>query len=266
MDDDLDRISYLGGYSDTIEALPLELHRNFTLIRQLDEGAQELMNNVAKDTETLMTEKTVLSPKERQERLSKIGHLLNEALKRGEEKFALAKSTYDTVDRHCTKLDTDLQKYEDEQLIGPTRKMGMATISSTAAQAGATSVTSTDRTDKLEQGPKKRKGNQKGSTGRGRKKTGRMSEEELQQGEYLSTEDSRQHAQAAISLSNLPIDPNEPLYCYCQQVSFGEMVACDNDECEIEWFHLECVGLRTPPKGKWYCKNCAEQLKIKQKK
>lgn len=34
-------------------------------------------------------------------------------------------------------------------------------------------------------------------------------------------------------MSNLPIDPNEPLYCYCQQVSFGEMVACDNDEVNI---------------------------------
>ncbi|KAI9258916.1 inhibitor of growth protein 5-like protein [Phascolomyces articulosus] len=262
-DDDLDRISYLGGYSDTVEALPLELHRNFTLIRQLDESAQELMNNVSKDAQSIMAETTVLSPKERQERLSKIGSLLNEALKRGEEKFALAKSTYDTVDRHCTKLDTDLQKYEDEQLIGPTRKMGIATVTSTGA---GTSVASVERTEKSDQvGPKKRKGNQKGTTGRGRKKVARA-EEESQQGEYLSTEDSRQHAQAAISLSNLPIDPNEPLYCYCQQVSFGEMVACDNDECEIEWFHLECVGLRTPPKGKWYCKNCAEQLKIKQKK
>lgn len=29
---------------------------------------------------------------------------------------------------------------------------------------------------------------------------------------------------------DLPIDPNEPLYCYCQQVSYGEMVACDNDD------------------------------------
>ena len=26
------------------------------------------------------------------------------------------------------------------------------------------------------------------------------------------------------------IDPNEPLYCFCQQVSFGEMVACDSNE------------------------------------
>lgn len=27
---------------------------------------------------------------------------------------------------------------------------------------------------------------------------------------------------------DLPVDPNEPTYCFCNQVSFGEMVACDN--------------------------------------
>lgn len=37
-------------------------------------------------------------------------------------------------------------------------------------------------------------------------------------------------------------------------------------KCEIEWFHLECVGLRAPPKGHWYCRNCAEELKVKQRK
>lgn len=26
----------------------------------------------------------------------------------------------------------------------------------------------------------------------------------------------------------LPVDPNEPTYCRCNQVSYGEMVACDN--------------------------------------
>jgi len=28
---------------------------------------------------------------------------------------------------------------------------------------------------------------------------------------------------------DLPVDPNEPTYCICNQVSFGEMVACDNN-------------------------------------
>ncbi|MEQ2230023.1 Inhibitor of growth protein 3 [Ilyodon furcidens] len=35
-------------------------------------------------------------------------------------------------------------------------------------------------------------------------------------------------------------DPNEPRYCICNQVSYGEMVGCDNTDCPIEWFHYGC--------------------------
>jgi len=58
-----------------------------------------------------------------------------------------------------------------------------------------------------------------------------------------------------------PIDPNEPVYCYCKQVSWGEMVACDGPRCQNEWFHLACVGLNAPPEGKWYCSDCKNKLK-----
>ncbi|ALC48643.1 Ing3 [Drosophila busckii] len=51
-------------------------------------------------------------------------------------------------------------------------------------------------------------------------------------------------------------DPNEPRYCTCNQVSYGDMVACDNDACPFEWFHYPCVGITQPPKGKWYCPKC----------
>ncbi|ODV90191.1 hypothetical protein CANCADRAFT_147910 [Tortispora caseinolytica NRRL Y-17796] len=54
---------------------------------------------------------------------------------------------------------------------------------------------------------------------------------------------------------------NEPVYCYCQQVSYGEMVGCDGAECEREWFHLPCVGLSAPPKGQWFCDECSAKLK-----
>jgi inhibitor of growth protein 4 len=56
-----------------------------------------------------------------------------------------------------------------------------------------------------------------------------------------------------------PIDPDEPTYCICGQVSFGDMIACDNEECKGgEWFHYQCVGLssETRFKGKWYCLTC----------
>ncbi len=58
------------------------------------------------------------------------------------------------------------------------------------------------------------------------------------------------------SPTDMPIDPNEPTYCLCEQVSFGEMIGCDNDECTIEWFHFSCVDLHHKPKGKWYCPKC----------
>lgn len=52
------------------------------------------------------------------------------------------------------------------------------------------------------------------------------------------------------------IDPDEPTYCLCDQISFGEMILCDNDLCPIEWFHFSCVSLMSKPKGKWFCPNC----------
>ncbi|CEI60256.1 unnamed protein product [Fusarium venenatum] len=76
------------------------------------------------------------------------------------------------------------------------------------------------------------------------------------------------------------IDEDEPKYCYCNEVSYGEMIACDADECPREWFHLECVGLKVAPKSEgkllqeqpnqtsaanrtsatWYCEECKERL------
>lgn len=52
------------------------------------------------------------------------------------------------------------------------------------------------------------------------------------------------------------VDPAEPLYCYCQRVSFGAMIACDNPDCPVEWFHYECAGLAETPKGRWFCRHC----------
>ena len=78
-------------------------------------------------------------------------------------------------------------------------------------------------------------------------------------------------------------DETEPTYCYCNQVSYGEMVACDMSSCKKEWFHLDCVGLAKAPTkngesaqelyntveccpanlivAKWYCDDCKENLK-----
>ena len=53
----------------------------------------------------------------------------------------------------------------------------------------------------------------------------------------------------------------EPLYCTCRQVSFGRMVGCESENCKIEWFHFECVGLKNEPTDKWYCTDCLASQK-----
>jgi len=56
-------------------------------------------------------------------------------------------------------------------------------------------------------------------------------------------------------------DEDEERYCVCGGVSWGTMVACDNPDCEKEWFHISCVGLKKAPdsKTKWYCPECKEK-------
>lgn len=64
---------------------------------------------------------------------------------------------------------------------------------------------------------------------------------------------------------DMPLDPNEPTYCLCRGVSHGDMIACDNFECPIEWFHYSCVNLARAPKGKWYCGQCFNLPSIRKK-
>jgi inhibitor of growth protein 3 len=50
-------------------------------------------------------------------------------------------------------------------------------------------------------------------------------------------------------------------YCVCQSVSYGDMVACDNESCPLEWFHWNCVGLKSEPVGTWICPVCTKNSK-----
>ena len=54
-------------------------------------------------------------------------------------------------------------------------------------------------------------------------------------------------------------DQDDQRYCFCNNVSYGDMIGCDDDDCEREWFHLGCVGLSKPPQGTWYCDACLER-------
>ncbi|CAK9796000.1 Chromatin modification-related protein YNG2 [Anthophora quadrimaculata] len=79
--------------------------------------------------------------------------------------------------------------------------------------------------------------------------------------------EASEQVQTHLTGSNAPA-PERPvnLYCYCQcpYDEVSEMIACDAEDCRIEWFHFECVGIMVPPKGKWYCPDCRKKHGIVQ--
>ncbi|XP_028297385.1 uncharacterized protein LOC114459273 [Gouania willdenowi] len=59
----------------------------------------------------------------------------------------------------------------------------------------------------------------------------------------------KQHAQKA-----------KEVWCLCAGPEEGEMVACDNQNCPVQWYHFSCVGLVDKPSADtpWFCPSCAE--------
>ncbi|KAJ7596114.1 hypothetical protein C8J56DRAFT_395615 [Mycena floridula] len=52
-------------------------------------------------------------------------------------------------------------------------------------------------------------------------------------------------------------DADDRNYCFCQKPSYGDMIACDNPACPMEWFHLSCVGMKAPlGDDPWFCSHC----------
>ena len=49
------------------------------------------------------------------------------------------------------------------------------------------------------------------------------------------------------------------VWCLCKGKEDGKMIACDNSNCSIEWFHYACVGIKRKPKGTWYCPQCCSK-------
>uniref|UniRef100_A0A0X3NRQ9 Meckel syndrome type 1 protein homolog n=1 Tax=Schistocephalus solidus TaxID=70667 RepID=A0A0X3NRQ9_SCHSO len=80
--------------------------------------------------------------------------------------------------------------------------------------------------------------------------SGTKSIDQVNANENDDTEDDDNNAEEGTT------GTGERVYCLCKKVSFGEMIACDNKRCPIEWFHFGCVDIRVQPKGKWYCPQC----------
>ncbi|XP_055372190.1 inhibitor of growth protein 4 isoform X2 [Condylostylus longicornis] len=273
-------IVYLEHYLDGLESLPNELQRNFKLMRDLDARAQNEMKKIDEKAKEFMKaqihNKESLTEEVRKEKLREIQELFNKAKEYGDDKVQLAIQTYELVDKHIRKLDSDLARFEgeiqdkamstrskSEETIAKSRKKvkDVKSIGKKRRTAGGSSDEEAnaikEKQDKNSTKNKKQKVNQEKET------TGRKGQKKNTEGEEIAQETSHLPATHPSDVLDMPVDPNEPTYCLCHQVSYGEMIGCDNPDCPIEWFHFACVGLTTKPKGKWFCPKCGQDRKKK---
>ena len=101
-----------------LDSLPTELKRNFTLMRELDTRAQNLMKQIDEKATDVMKNtvnaKENLSEEEKKARLKTIAELFTKAKEYGDDKVQLAIQTYELVDKHIRRLDSDLARFEGE--------------------------------------------------------------------------------------------------------------------------------------------------------
>ncbi|XP_074649798.1 inhibitor of growth protein 1-like isoform X2 [Tubulanus polymorphus] len=256
--------TYLEHYLDCLESLPDDLQRNMTQLRELDLQFNDLLKdidyyreNYLKETEGSMKKRAVLQ----------VQRALIKCQELGDEKLQIVAEIIEHIENRSRQLDQDLEnlgftakvetKVDSPIVIKPVVEKEKVE-SPVVVVKPPKIVEEKEVPEKIMPGHKRHR--------RQRTHHDSVSKEEDQKEEKEKPKKKKKRKAKNTNNKNtggdksptidLPIDPDEPLYCICQQVSFGEMIGCDNDNCEIEWFHFLCVALVNKPKGKWYCPNC----------
>ncbi|KAN0105254.1 hypothetical protein V8E52_011242 [Russula decolorans] len=223
------------------------------------------------------------------ELLRHLGWLMEEVVRGSQEKVGLAQAVYDSVDRHIRLLDQSIREQEMSVSFGlrqGTHPSLLPDLAAPSRWARATRVThspipSLSEDEDITAGPAISAGSEvtigmatttgsepprasSSSSKKNKKSKKRKADKAVSEAEATpatitsSTRSLRLKVPPLNSVQgDAAADPNEPKYCYCNRVSFGNMVACDYPQCKREWFHLDCVGLTELPQSRtWYCRDC----------
>eukprot|EP01130_Rhizamoeba_saxonica_P003780 TRINITY_DN1569_c0_g1_i2.p1 TRINITY_DN1569_c0_g1~~TRINITY_DN1569_c0_g1_i2.p1 ORF type:complete len:210 (-),score=37.54 TRINITY_DN1569_c0_g1_i2:398-952(-) len=175
--------TFLENYLASVDTLPAEIKKNFTLLRELDEKIEEISSNVEKVCKGYKSSEEVdlsweFIEESRQE--------LQKCVDWGEEKVRIAVQTYDLVDRHIQRLDQDLFKFKQEL-------------------DNEKAIADKNRNSRAVGNVKKRPASKQ--SGRDKKKR-----------KLSNNKGSVYTAPKVPVLPEIPVDPNEPVYCICRQV------------------------------------------------
>jgi len=277
---------YLDDFCESVETLPQDMKHYMSHLRSLDLRVKNTVDNFQREFKTLCNKAPMLQPDAISREYAKLQTEFTKAFDTAEEKVQLATQTHDIVVRQLKRLEHELKKFEVELaansrhgLIADLKEQSLVLdINNTSPQG--LSLAAQRRKHKRhtpEPVPEYREAvsmpvmqhmPDPQPSPRGRPSTYKKKEkvvervvEEIPQ----AMQAIPQHTDHLLHLQKIKeADPNEPRYCVCNQVSYGDMVGCDNDDCENgEWFHYACVGLQQEPKGKWFCSDACDPKRRK---
>ncbi|KAL4065425.1 hypothetical protein J3A83DRAFT_4375959 [Scleroderma citrinum] len=222
--------------------------------------------------------------------LQHIAQVSEESLRTTEEKVSIAQTAYETVDRHIRLLDQAIKEQEAAISLGMRPGTHLAPI----LLPDIIAVPRWARPSRVEHSPlaltpepelplppivpDEEVAVMPPFVKKGKKHVSHEPESKEEPAAALPTETPKTRRGVKLKIPPLPgpgggpsIPPNlnEERYCYCNEVSYGtltppthKMIACDNENCKLEWFHLVCTELSDLPskKSKWYCRDCAPKM------
>lgn len=271
---DIKAPSYLEDFLDQIELLPSQIKGKFAEMREMDERANMSMSDAeraAADSIRKATSKGT-SNETLKKAYQEVISLQGKAVANANRKVATAEKAFEMVDDVIRNLDEKLREYEAQL-----RKEGRWPAST--ADRPPRPATSQN----VSAGNQASAGNQHGAlistrpTGttagaatqksRRRESASHVAPARTSAGGAGAAQSSTNKLQAQKATNSTPdmpvsviedmaVDPDEPTYCYCRHVSYGEMVECEATGCPYGWFHFQCVGLTEAPKGSWRCPDC----------
>ncbi|XP_028657965.1 inhibitor of growth protein 2 [Erpetoichthys calabaricus] len=236
-------VSFVEDYLECVESLPLDIQRNVSLLREIDIKYQEVLKEANEIHEKYRKESDASQKKRLQNHLQRA---LISSQELGDEKIHLVTQMLDLVENRARQLDAYSQYFQEPMEVEKT----MEKIKTEEVQPERSSS----------RRPRRQRNSESRDSCHITNGVGGGSEEQIPKDKKPKSAKKKKHSKAKqereLSPVEFAIDPNEPTYCLCSQVSYGEMIGCDNEQCPIEWFHFSCVGLTYKPKGKWYCPKC----------
>ncbi|KAI5964768.1 YNG2 [Candida pseudojiufengensis] len=299
----MDTSTVLEKYTQDLSNLPLEVRHLLEEIKNKDIQVVDLRRQCQlKDTQIhkfVRANGTLTKHPKEQQLYSKIEEDMKKMKKLQKEKILLSNTALFLVSKHLFNFETDISKLERDELLPPLEApidldnlVKDDLISSLNGLSDSLSATPTPR-NPLSMTPIEtitnssssavKKGQKRKQTTKGMSSSGSTPGSTIALPSSSSSSSNKQKKLKSEEIEDVPAyetgslamdaggsmdiqqgeDADNNLYCFCQRVSFGEMIGCDNDDCKYEWFHWSCVGITSPPRDDeiWYCPDCRTKKK-----